>query len=198
MDPNFRRGVILLCDHQHDGSFGFILNKPINMNINDLISSFPDFESEVYYGGPVQTDTIHYLHTRGDLLPNSVQVLSGVYWGGDFEQLKELVQRGEIRSDDIRFYVGYTGWSAGQLRDEQEVASWMTATGRQNWIFGTQPQLWKDVLQEQGGTYSIIAGMKHIVLNWSCITPTHPLSLDLGPLPTLLFDRPNIAIKVCS
>lgn len=165
MDPNFRRGVILLCDHQHDGSFGFILNKPINMNINDLISSFPDFESEVYYGGPVQTDTIHYLHTRGDLLPNSVQVLSGVYWGGDFEQLKELVQRGEIRSDDIRFYVGYTGWSAGQLRDEQEVASWMTATGRQNWIFGTQPQLWKDVLQEQGGTYSIIAGMKHIVLN---------------------------------
>lgn len=165
MDPNFRRGVILLCDHQRDGSFGFILNKPINMNINELISSFPDFESEVYYGGPVQTDTIHYLHTRGDLLPNSVKVLSGVYWGGDFEQLKELVQRGEIRSDDIRFYVGYTGWSADQLHDEQENASWMTVMGHQDWIFGTNPQLWREVLQEQGGTYSIIAGMKHIVLN---------------------------------
>lgn len=135
------------------------------MNINDLISSFPDFESEVYYGGPVQTDTIHYLHTRGDLLPNSVKVLSGVYWGGDFEQLKELVARGEIGSNDIRFYVGYTGWSAGQLRDEQDIASWMTADGHQNWIFGTSEQLWRDVLKEQGGTYSIIAGMKHIVLN---------------------------------
>ena len=135
------------------------------MNINDLISSFPDFESEVYYGGPVQTDTIHYLHTRGDLLPNSVKVLSGVYWGGDFEQLKELVLRGEIQSEDIRFYVGYTGWSAGQLKEEQEVSSWMTADGHQDYIFGSNKQLWREVLQEQGGTYGIIARMSHIVLN---------------------------------
>lgn len=135
------------------------------MNINDLISSFPDFKSEVYYGGPVQTDTIHYLHTRGDLLPNSIKVLSGVYWGGDFEQLKELVQRGEMSSEEIRFYVGYTGWSAGQLREEQEVASWMTADGRQEFIFGANKQLWQEVLQEQGGTYGIIANMNHVVLN---------------------------------
>lgn len=135
------------------------------MNINDLISSFPEFESEVYYGGPVQTDTIHYLHTRGDLLPNSVKVLSGVYWGGDFEQLKELVLQGAIGSKDIRFYVGYTGWSAGQLLEEQKVTSWMTASAHQDHIFGQNEQLWREVLEEQGGTYSIIASMKPTMLN---------------------------------
>lgn len=165
LDPNFKRGVILLCDHQKDGSFGFILNKPIDMGINDLIASFPTFESEVYYGGPVQTDTIHYLHTKGDLLNNSVEVLSGVYWGGDFEQLKELVQRDEIQPNEIRFYVGYSGWSAGQLELEQKVFSWMVADGHEDYVFQKNKYLWKDVLQEQGGTYSIIAQMPPPILN---------------------------------
>lgn len=165
MDPNFKRGVILLCDHQADGSFGFILNKPIEMNINDLISSFPSFQSEVYYGGPVQTDTIHYLHTKGDLLPNSVKVLSGVYWGGDFEQLKEFIEMGKIQPEDIRFFVGYSGWSAGQLTMEQKVLSWMTVNAHVDYIFGNNKELWKNVLEAEGGTYSIIAQMPNPVLN---------------------------------
>lgn len=164
-DPNFKRGVILLCDHQEDGSFGFILNKPIDMNINDLISSFPPFKSEVYYGGPVQTDTIHYLHTKGDLLNNSIKVLHNVYWGGDFEQLKELVKMGKIGPKDIRFYVGYSGWSTGQLEMEQEVMSWMTADGHIDYVFSNNTELWKEVLEEQGGTYSIIAQMGSPNLN---------------------------------
>lgn len=158
-EPNFRRGVVLLCDHQPDGSFGFILNKPIDMNINDLISSFPTFQSEVYYGGPVQTDTIHYLHTKGDLLNNSTKVLKNVYWGGDFEQLKELVKKGKITPNDIRFYVGYSGWASGQLEMEQEETSWMVMDGNIDHVFSNNTNLWKEVLEEQGGTYSIIAQM---------------------------------------
>lgn len=165
MDPNFKRGVILLCDHQEDGSFGFILNKPIEMNINSLISDFPEFDSEVYYGGPVQTDTIHYLHTKGHLLPNSIKVLSGVYWGGDFEQLKSFIKLGKIQPEDIRFFVGYSGWSAGQLDEERKVFSWMTANGHSDYIFGESQELWKDVLEEQGGTYSIIAQIPTPILN---------------------------------
>lgn len=165
LDPNFKRGVVLLCDHQQDGSFGFILNKPISMNIQELISSFPDFECEVYYGGPVQTDTIHYLHTKGDLLPNSVKVLSGVYWGGDFEDLKTYAAQGIIQPEDIRFFVGYTGWSSGQLQAEHSMASWLTAKGHQEYVFGSDQQLWKNVLEEQGGTYSIIGQMLTPILN---------------------------------
>lgn len=165
VDPNFKRGVILLCDHQDDGSFGFILNKPIDMGINDLISSFPPFQSEVYYGGPVQTDTIHYLHTKGDLLPNSIKVLSGVYWGGDFEQLKEFVKMGKIEPKDIRFYVGYSGWSAGQLKTEQKVLSWVTLPGHEDYVFGNNKELWKEVLESQGGALGIIAQMPPPILN---------------------------------
>ncbi len=160
LDPNFRRGVILLCDHQNDGSFGFILNKPIEMNINDLLSSFPDFESEVYYGGPVQTDTIHYLHTKGDLLPNSIEVLQGIWWGGDFEVLKKEVSDGKIKQEDIRFFVGYSGWSEGQLDEEQQYPSWLTATASHEFIFTDDwKNLWRDVLHQEGGRYAIIGSM---------------------------------------
>lgn len=168
LDPNFRRSVVLLCDHQDQGSFGFILNKPIDMNINDLISSFPEFESEVYYGGPVQTDTIHYLHTKGDILKNSVEVLDGVYWGGNFDQLKDLISMGAIQPADIRFFVGYSGWSAGQLEMEQDILSWITEPGDAEYVFGDTERLWKRVLEFKGGTYSVIAQiptLTHSILN---------------------------------
>lgn len=165
IDPNFKRGVILLCDYQEDGSFGFILNKPIEMNISDLISSFPAFTSEVYYGGPVQTDTIHYLHTKGDLLPSSIKVLSGVYWGGDFEQLKAFIEAGKIQPQDIRFFVGYSGWSSGQLKEECKTFSWITTDGHFDYVFGEHKELWKSVLEEQGGTYSVIAQIPAPILS---------------------------------
>ena len=164
-DPNFRRGVVLLCDHQDDGSFGFILNKPSDMGINDLIANFPDFKSDVYYGGPVQTDTIHYLHTKGDILPNSIEVLNGVYWGGDFEVLKDFIRNDRIKSEDIRFYVGYAGWSAGQLKSEKDYHSWMTVDGHIDYVFSENKKLWKEILEKEGGTYGIIAHMQAPNLN---------------------------------
>ena len=160
MDPNFRRGVVLVCDHQSDGSFGFIINKPIDMNITDLISAFPDFESEVYYGGPVQTDTIHYLHTKGKLLTNSIQVLEDLYWGGDFEELKTAIAEGKIEQEDIRFFVGYSGWEAGQLAVEQELLSWMVTEGFSDFVLGEESaSTWQEVLELHGDTYGVIAQM---------------------------------------
>jgi putative transcriptional regulator len=88
LDPNFKRSAILLCEHNKEGSVGFIMNKPLDMRIDELIEGFPEFESEVLFGGPVQTDTIHYIHNIGELLEGSRQVTDGVYWGGDFEKLK--------------------------------------------------------------------------------------------------------------
>ena len=166
LDPNFRRGVVLLCDHQKDGSFGFILNKPIEMNISDLLSSFPDFKCEVFYGGPVQTDTIHYLHTKGDMINDSIEVLDGVYWCADFEQIKDAIQYGQILPLEIRFYVGYSGWGEGQLVNEQSHFSWLTAEGESQFIFNDDwKNLWQKVLESQGGTYHIIGQMGQPQLN---------------------------------
>ncbi|MFK7773629.1 MAG: YqgE/AlgH family protein, partial [Saprospiraceae bacterium] len=85
LDTNFKRSVVLICEHKEDGSLGFILNKSLKMKINELISGFPDIESIVYYGGPVQTDTIHYIHNAGHLFEDSQEIAKGIYWGGDFE-----------------------------------------------------------------------------------------------------------------
>lgn len=160
LDPNFKRAVILLCEHQNDGSLGFILNKSLDMKINDLIADFPQFDSNVYYGGPVQTDTVHYVHNVGDLIPNSNNISEGVYWGGDFERLKKLVESGQVTPENIKFFVGYTGWSSGQLSEEIKYGSWVSGKFTPDYIFKEEvTELWTSALKEKGDAYSVIAQM---------------------------------------
>ncbi|MFT5833258.1 MAG: putative transcriptional regulator [Cognaticolwellia sp.] len=166
LDPNFRRSVILICDHdKEDGSIGFVLNKAIDMKINDLLVTFPAFEANVYYGGPVQTDTIHYIHTLGDLLPNSVEVMDGIWFGGDFDELKKLASMELLEAKDIRFFIGYSGWSHGQLHNEIITKSWFLAEGDSNFIFNDKyfKTMWTDVLQQEGGTKSVIGQIPKLV-----------------------------------
>jgi putative transcriptional regulator len=160
-DSNFKRAVVLLCDHsEEEGSVGFILNKPLEMRIDELIADFPEFEGEVFFGGPVQTDTIHYIHCVGDLLEESTKIAPGVYWGGDFEKLKVLIRSQLIQPKDIRFFVGYSGWSEGQLQDELAVGSWVISEMHPNYLFNSDPdQLWSQVLTHMGNTYTVIAQM---------------------------------------
>jgi putative transcriptional regulator len=159
-DPYFRRAVVLLCEHHDQGSFGFILNKQIDMKVNDLISDFPDFEAEVFYGGPVQTDTLHYVHNLGDLLDESIKVADGVWWGGDFEKLKFLISSELIVPANIRFFVGYSGWTGGQLGEEMEIGSWVTADTDANYIFKSKHgKLWSQVMYDKGDLFEIISDM---------------------------------------
>lgn len=159
LDPNFKRVVILICDHQErEGTIGFVLNRSVDMNITDLIANFPDFECEVYFGGPVQTDTIHYIHSVGHLLDNSVKIADGLWWGGNYEQLKSLINTKVIQPDDIRFFVGYSGWGEGQLLDEMKAKTWILTESDVNFVFNEKylDELWTAVLQEAGGSYSVI------------------------------------------
>lgn len=159
-DSNFKRSAILLCEHNEEGSIGFIMNKELDMNVDELIADFPAFESKVHFGGPVQTDTIHYIHNVGDLLEDSVKVIPGVYWGGDFEKLKFLIQSELIKPENIRFFVGYSGWSEGQLMDEMEWGSWVVANMYSNYIFKSPTKnLWKKIMNNKGDVYTVIAQM---------------------------------------
>ncbi|MCS6929033.1 MAG: YqgE/AlgH family protein [Saprospiraceae bacterium] len=158
LDPFFRRSVVLLCEHHEQGSIGLILNKSINMTLNELLPDFPHFEAEVFYGGPVQTDTLSYLHNVGDLLEGSLPVARGVWWGGNFEALRFLTSQGLIQPSNIRFMVGYAGWSAGQLQEEMSYKSWVTGEMDPNYLFNTNPDdLWRLAMYNQGSTYTIIA-----------------------------------------
>ena len=113
-DPSFKRAVILLCEHNQTGSFGFILNKISDFSVQELILDFPAFDAPVYLGGPVGEDTLHFLHRCGPILENSIKVRENIWWGGNFEQLKEEIRNGNIFPDDIRFFIGYSGWGVGR------------------------------------------------------------------------------------
>ena len=86
----FNRAIILLVAHSKKGSVGFILNKKVEFQIQDYITGFEDFDSDVYIGGPVSTDSIYFIHNRADLIPGSIPVLDDIHWGGDFEEIKRF------------------------------------------------------------------------------------------------------------
>ncbi|MEM9920476.1 MAG: YqgE/AlgH family protein [Bacteroidota bacterium] len=160
VDPNFRRSVVLLCDHESDGSVGFILNKKLEVEVNELIGDFPSINAKVFFGGPVQTDTIHYIHNVGDMLEGSVKVVPGVYWGGNFDKLKFLISTHMIKPENIRFFIGYSGWSPGQLAEEMMYGSWVLANMHTNYVFKSKPkELWSKIMNHKGNTFSVIAQM---------------------------------------
>jgi putative transcriptional regulator len=167
LDPYFRRAAVLLCEHHDEGSIGFILNKSIDMMVNDLIAEFPPFEAEVFYGGPVQTDTLHYIHNVGDLLEESVRVADGVWWGGDFDKLKFLISSGLMLPENIRFFVGYSGWTHGQLEEELTIGSWVCADMHANYLYKSTPEkLWQQVMYSKGDKYEVIASIPEVV-SWN-------------------------------
>jgi putative transcriptional regulator len=158
-DSNFRRAVVLVTDHTDDeGTVGFIINKPLAVRITDLVEDFPEIDALAYYGGPVSTNTIHYMHNVGMLLDGSTEIGPGVYWGGEFDKLKFLIGQELIRSENIRFFVGYTGWSPGQLIEELDSGSWLTTEVHANYVFKSKSsRLWNQVMHHKGNLYSILA-----------------------------------------
>lgn len=165
-DSNFKRSAILLCDHQDDGSIGFVLNKRLEINIDELIGDFPEFDAPVFFGGPVQQDTIHYVHRLGDLLEDCHYVTDGIYWGGDFKKLKILISQELVKPNDIRFFVGYTGWSSGQIANELKHGSWVVANMFANYLFKVEPKnIWQKAMENKGNTFSVIAQVPEISPN---------------------------------
>ncbi len=165
LDPYFRRSVVLLCEHNdEEGTLGFILNKSVKMQVGELVNDFPEFESEVYYGGPVRTDTLHYMHKIGEKLQDSVHVTKGIYWGGNFDQLKEMIQYNQVAPRDIRFFVGYSGWEINQLDEEMKRGSWMIEGVESTYVFKKDyDNLWTEVLRNKGNVYSVIGQVPEFV-----------------------------------
>jgi putative transcriptional regulator len=155
-DLSFNRAVILLADHNAEGSVGFILNKPLEYTINDLL---PEINGSfvIYNGGPVEQDNLYFIHTIPDLIPNSIEISSGIFWGGDFELTKNLINDGKINKEAIRFFLGYTGWGSSQLEDELLANSWINTSN--NYEAGilskSSKQFWKEKIIELGGEYII-------------------------------------------
>lgn len=157
-DPNFHRSVILLCEHGENGTFGLILNHPLDMQLGDVIEEFFAYDPPVHLGGPVQRNTLHYVHRRPEDVPEGVALADGVVWGGDFESLKSIVRTGDVDYGDVRFFLGYAGWSPGQLEEEVEEGAWIPTSIVPDLVFDSGVQeLWREVLRRMGGEYALLS-----------------------------------------
>ncbi|MEQ1554413.1 MAG: YqgE/AlgH family protein [Ferruginibacter sp.] len=157
-DETFCRSVVLLCKH-HDsvGTFGFVLNKKLQSKLNEYFEDLIDLDLPVFYGGPVHNDTIHYIHQYPQYFDDAVKIADNIFWGGNFEKLKTLLLDGTIEVTKIKFFLGYSGWSAGQLYDELKEKSWITAAPSTKIIFETKENnVWVESLTKLGGKYKMM------------------------------------------
>ena len=152
-DSNFERSVVLVCEHNHEGTFGLVLNQSSNVTLSDVLDDvYPDFPLLV--GGPVQQNTLHFIHSRPDLVDGSVRVMDGLYWSGNFEQVKRAVNVGTLNEQNARFFIGYSGWDAGQLATELKQNTWIVTRTDSTFVFDTPAdKFWRSVLKQMGGKF---------------------------------------------
>jgi len=158
-DPNFERTVIYLCEHDENGTFGFVLNKKAQVSLGDVVDEVSGNQSALFIGGPVQQDTLHFIHREAQLAGQARLVNNGIYWGGDYNLLLEMLNTRTIQTRDIRFFLGYSGWSEGQLNEELKAHSWIILKGATSeMIFDWDNQeLWKACLKTMGGKYRLMS-----------------------------------------
>jgi putative transcriptional regulator len=153
LDPNFARTVVFILSHDADGSFGLVLNRPLDVTLFDVLDAPGEGADRlpVLRGGPVQPDMLQFLANG---LPNGRELLPGVSVGGDLDELLGHVRGGGA----VRAYAGYAGWSGGQLERETAEGSWVVAPARAGHVFEVPAeQLWVKVLRELGGRYTWLA-----------------------------------------
>jgi len=147
-DSFFNRTIVYLADHNAEGSVGFILNKKLEIKVCDAISGFEGWEEYLSMGGPVAPDTLHYLHNMGDEIPKSVWVDENIFWGGDINFIRKMIKAGKLNDSQIRFFLGYSGWSAGRLERELKENSWVIAKIKTDIVLNNQVEnTWKRVLR---------------------------------------------------
>jgi len=157
-DPNFLRTVVFLCEHNAEGSFGYVLNRQYENTLDQFIPGLDDHKLPVYFGGPVQLDSIHFLHQYPDLIPGGQEVMKGIYWGGNFDALVDCIKSPSFDPDKVRLFIGYSGWEAGQLEEEMKEKTWLTVKATNKLIFQKNYEtIWKDSLKHLGGDYEMMA-----------------------------------------
>jgi len=156
-DPNFLRTAVIICEHNAEGSVGFVFNKQFELGIGDLVEGLEGISFPVYEGGPVQKNSIHFIHTCPDFIDEGTDIGNGIYWGGNFEQVRALLKNDSLTEKDIRFFIGYSGWGTNQLEEEVAEKSWIIRAGDSKLVFHSKPELiWKDALKGLGGEYELM------------------------------------------
>ena len=160
-DNYFHKAIILLCEKNQNGAFGLVLNNYIKPKLSDFVKEFYNVNCEkhkISIGGPVDNESIYYVHSRPDLIQNGVEISKNLFLGGEFESIIELIQKDEIATSEIKFFLGYSGWSEGQLESEMKKNSWFTANLSTKTIFTySKKDIWKKTLEKMSEKHKIIS-----------------------------------------
>jgi len=157
-DTFFNRSIVYLTEHTTQGSVGFILNKKLDLQVSSAIEGFETWNENLSMGGPVAPDTLHYLHSLGNLIPNSIHIEGNIFWGGDIDTIRDLISNHRINENHIRFFLGYSGWSAGQLERELKENSWVIAKVNSAIVLNNKSDdIWKKVLRSFKNKYRMWA-----------------------------------------
>jgi len=158
-DTNFEKSVILITECNDTGHIGFVLNKVLEISLNDVLSTFVlHNELPLFYGGPVSQNALFYIHSLGDIR-ESMPITPTLYWGGDFEQVQELIRSQKATSNTIRFFAGYAGWSLGQLEQEIEEKAWIVQRYSPLVMKLAPETMWKDKIRRMNNEYAYWANI---------------------------------------
>lgn len=159
MDDYFGRSVVYICSHNETGTFGFVLNNYLGIDLFDITKNFPKIESRVSLGGPVEPESVFYIHTLGEKLKGSEEIADGIYFGGDYDELTSMIKNEQVKTNEIRFFIGYSGWDAGQLNEELKSNNWIVAPVLNPLeVMDTNiDNLWQRFMKREGKKFEILA-----------------------------------------
>ncbi len=153
-DPNFRRSVVLLSAHGDEGAMGVVLNRPLGKQLGDLNPQFaagPLARVPLYQGGPVQTEQLILAAWQPEPLAATVKL----YFGIDVEKAAALQTEDGVR---LRGFLGYSGWSKGQLENELRANTWVVTPVRPDLLDAADGMsLWRSILSELSPEWKLMA-----------------------------------------
>jgi putative transcriptional regulator len=162
LDPNFMHAVVLMCSHGAQGAYGLVLNRPSEFRAREVLANHERMKRSalrLYIGGPVELETLQILHRAPDAIRGGVQLADDLWIGGELDEVGQLSAEDPERAErDVKLFLGYAGWGAGQLEGELASGSWLPAPGSALRVF--QPDtaaLWRQVVAGLGPDYKALA-----------------------------------------
>ena len=155
-DTEFNKTLILIVESNNEGVVGFVFNKESEYRLSESDEKLRGIDLKIYKGGPVMIDSLHFIHRFNKFLTNSSKVTNEIYWGTEFEKAIELIKNGKLKKNDVKFFLGYSGWDKNQLKAEIEDGSWhILKKINVNDVIEDKFNLWKLKLEELGEYFKI-------------------------------------------
>jgi putative transcriptional regulator len=155
-DPNFARSVVLVAEESESGVLGVVVNQKSNLLLSDLIPKIERSIFPMFIGGPVEVDSIFYVHRCFDKIQSGFEIAKGLYWSYDFDVVHHLIQDDNLNSNEIKFFLGYSGWAPSQLNEEIASNTWIVSDQyKADLIFQEdEKEVWPDVIRNLGPRYA--------------------------------------------